>query len=273
MKKLLASCMFAVFGVIVLASCGGSDKDADIRGEARGGPGGPKTGTGQGNPNAVAYPADKATGSIAGKVTFSGTPPAPVQIAMSDNVCKEAHPTPLMTEEVVVDAKGGLKNVFVYIAPVSLSQYRFSGGTERSIDQKGCAYSPHVSGAMLGDTVYASNSDKTSHNVHTGPVNNTPINLAQGPGARDKVLSADSEEMAIKVKCDVHSWMTSYIHVLPHPKFAVTADDGSFKIEGLVPGKYTLCFWHERYAKDDPKTIEITVEDGKAADGSYVMKK
>ena len=45
--------------------------------------------------------------------------------------------------------------------------------------------------------------------------------------------------------------------VAGHPFFAVTGDDGSFKITGVPAGKYTVEAWHERYGT---KTAEITVD-------------
>lgn len=227
------------------------------------------------NGKPVPFPADKATGSVTGTVTFKGEAPKPTEILMSDNVCKEAHKDkPPMREDVLVDDKNHLANVFVYVAPESLAKYEFKSEAEHLIKQEGCRYLPHVLGVVVGDKVLCLNGDQTSHNVHTSPTANSPINLAQQPAAKDKILSAEDTEIAIKVKCDVHAWMTAYIFVLPHPKFAITAADGSFKIEGLLPGKYKLCFWHERYAKDEePKSVEITVEDGKAAKADFELSK
>ena len=68
-------------------------------------------------------------------------------------------------------------------------------------------------------------------------------------------------EAAIKFKCDVHPWMESYLFVLDHPFFAVTDGDGSFEIDGLPPGTYTLAAWHVKAGEQEQ---EITV----GADGS-----
>jgi hypothetical protein len=65
-----------------------------------------------------------------------------------------------------------------------------------------------------------------------------------------------------KIKCDVHPWMNAWIHVLDHPFFSVTGEDGTFTIRGLPPGKYTLTAWHETLGT---KTADVTVEEGKPA--------
>jgi hypothetical protein len=61
----------------------------------------------------------------------------------------------------------------------------------------------------------------------------------------------------VHFKCDVHPWMTSYIGVLPHPYYAVTGDDGSFTIEKLPPGNYTIEAWHESLGT---QTQQVTVD-------------
>ena len=53
----------------------------------------------------------------------------------------------------------------------------------------------------------------------------------------------------MNLKCDLHSWMNSYIGVLAHPFFAVTGDDRSFALSNLPPGDYTIEAWHEVYGE------------------------
>ena len=66
----------------------------------------------------------------------------------------------------------------------------------------------------------------------------------------------------------VHPWMETTIFVLDHPFFAVTGPDGTFTIEGLPSGSYTLGAWHSRLGSQE---IEIAVAaDGKgSADFSF----
>ena len=53
----------------------------------------------------------------------------------------------------------------------------------------------------------------------------------------------------IPVKCNVHSWMRSYIGVLDHPYVAVTSDDGDFAWTAVPPGNYTIAAWHETFGE------------------------
>jgi len=40
--------------------------------------------------------------------------------------------------------------------------------------------------------------------------------------------------------------MLGVVHVLPYPFFAITDENGSFKIENVPPGSYKIEAWHER---------------------------
>ena len=51
------------------------------------------------------------------------------------------------------------------------------------------------------------------------------------------VKQFNDADQIVKLKCDVHPWMTGYVLVSSHPFFAVTGDDGSFKITGCPPGQ------------------------------------
>lgn len=47
--------------------------------------------------------------------------------------------------------------------------------------------------------------------------------------------------------------MTAYLFVMEHPYFAVTNEEGQFKIEGLRSGEYTLAAWHEEFGEQELK--------------------
>jgi hypothetical protein len=66
-----------------------------------------------------------------------------------------------------------------------------------------------------------------------------------------------------------HPWPTAYIAVFDHPYYAITAPNGSYSIDGVPPGKYTLVVWHERAAKVE-RPVEITA--GAAANVSVALQ-
>jgi hypothetical protein len=193
--------------------------------------------------------------TITGTVKLIGTPP---EMAMTkrqaDPYCAK---TPTKEEEVIVGAGGGLKNVVVRISKGLSGRYE-PPTTPAVVDQSACMYRPRVQGIVLGQPVHIKNSDMTLHNVHGYKGASTLFNQAQIPGQPPMIkLFTDADQMA-KLKCDVHPWMTGWVLVSSHPFFAVTGDDGSFKISGVPPGSYTVEAWHERYGT---KTAELTVTD------------
>jgi len=49
--------------------------------------------------------------------------------------------------------------------------------------------------------------------------------------------------------------------VLNHPFFAVSAGDGSYRIEGLPPGDYTIAIWHEVLGEQTTSVLIADRED------------
>jgi hypothetical protein len=59
----------------------------------------------------------------------------------------------------------------------------------------------------------------------------------------------------VTLRCDIHEHMRALILVLDTPHYVVTEPDGSFKLTGLPPGRYTLKAW-----VDSRTTQETPVE-------------
>jgi hypothetical protein len=51
----------------------------------------------------------------------------------------------------------------------------------------------------------------------------------------------------MRLRCDIHGWMTAFIGVISHPYFAVSDRAGSFEIANVPVGQYSIQAWHERY--------------------------
>jgi plastocyanin len=195
----------------------------------------------------VTNPVDPATaGTITGKILFEGTAPTPAPIKMTaDPKCMQEGMT-VTDESLLVNADGGLKNVFVYVKD-GLGNRVFPVPTEPVVlDQQGCHYVPHVFGVQIGQPVEIRNSDPTLHNVHAVAEANQEFNTGQPIQGMKTTHVFTVKEIMVPFKCDVHGWMKSYVGVLDHPFFAVSATDGSFTISGLPPGTYTIEAVHEK---------------------------
>ena len=184
---------------------------------------------------------DEANGAtISGTVHLSGKAPSPVEIDMAqDPACSMAGTN--MSQQYVVN-NGSLANVLVYVKDGLGNKLYPVTRTPVVIDQKGCRFTPHVSGAMVGQQVQFINSDPTMHNVHMTPTvaGNDAIDVSQGPNSGPDTRQFHAPEQMIQLRCNDHPWMQAYVSVLSNPFFAVSDTSGHFAIRGLPPGTYTL---------------------------------
>jgi plastocyanin len=186
----------------------------------------------------------------------------------ADPSCAQQHPTPVMAQEVMVDAKGDLQNVIVFVSE-GLGDRTFDPPSEAAvIEQKGCLYQPHVLAVRANQRLELVNDDPTSHNIHPVPANNREWNKAEPPGSKMEEAFA-REEIAIPVKCNVHPWMHGYIAVFKHPYFAVTGRDGGFDLSHLPPGTYTIKAWHEKLGTS---TQTLTISANETKEMNFVFK-
>ena len=215
----------------------------------------------------TAYNSKGDEGTVSGTIAFAGTVPENPKIDTSaDTQCAARNPN--LTAETWVVKDGKLANTFVYIKDGTLGDGKkigdYSGWpnmpASATLDQNGCHYKPHVMGVVVKEPIKITNSDPTNHNIHFTPSKNPDWNQAQANGAGPMTHQLNVAEVMVPVKCNQHPWMKAYVGVMKHPFFAVSAEDGSFKITGVPPGKYTVGAWHE--ASGGPgteKTMEVTV--------------
>jgi len=190
--------------------------------------------------------ASAGTATVRGEVKFVGAVPKPTPINMAaDPSCAKQHPTPVLSQSLMADARGDLQNVVVFLAD-GLGEGKFDPPSQPAvIEQKGCMYQPHVLALQANQRLELVNDDPTTHNIHPTPANNREWNKAEPPGTKiDEAFPR--EEIAIPVKCNVHPWMRSYVAVFKHPYFMVTGKDGRFNLSNLPPGTYTIEAWHEK---------------------------
>lgn len=191
-----------------------------------------------------------AHGIVRGRVRFAGPIPQVTYLSMADNAhCAAHHDGRVEDESVVVNPDGTLRNVVIWVSG-GLEGKQYPAPAEPAVlDQRGCVFTPHVVTVMTGQRLLVKNSDPFLHNVRAAASKNNPINFAQPTISRGRPLKFDAPERLF-VKCDIHPWMSAFIHVMDTPFFAVTGDGGAFALpEGLPPGDYEVSAWHEVYGE------------------------
>ena len=186
-------------------------------------------------------------GTIKGRVRLSAKSPGNVVIRMGlDPMCVKINAGKrVLQEAVMTSADGGLANVFVRLQGTFP---RVPAPSEPvTIDQRGCVYTPRVLGARVGQTLQIRNDDSLLHNLHSLSAGSNGFNVGQPLAGMVYKFQLKDEEIMLRLKCDVHRWMTAYIGVVSHRYFAVSGGDGTFEIANVPVGTYTIQTWHEGY--------------------------
>jgi plastocyanin len=247
---------FALGLLLVTAACGGGTEPEPAAPAA-----------------APAAPIDAATaGHITGKVMLEGTAPANEAIRMNaDPACLKVAQGAQMQETWVVGPGGEFGNVFVYVKD-GLGDRTFTAPTQPLIlDQQGCRYHPHVFGIMVGQPLEIVNNDPTLHNIHATPAAgvNTEFNTGQPIQGMKTEHVFTRVEVLVPFKCDVHGWMNAFVGVVGHPFFSVSAADGTFALNTLPPGTYTIEAVHERLGS---QTQTVTIGEGQTQEITFTFQ-
>ena len=208
-------------------------------------------------PGAIPAGTSIGSGTISGRVVLDGPAPAREKIHRSDSNCAHADAEEPLTESVVVNSDGSLRNVIVRVTS-GLGDRVFAPAPGVVLDQKGCVYRPHVIAVESNQIVTFLNSDKTIHNIHAVSKINPPFNKSMSVQGQRLDRFFGKPEI-LKVKCDVHGWMSSWIGVFDNPFHAVTGDGGTFELKGLPAGSYEIEAWQETLGT---KTQKVTLADG-----------
>jgi plastocyanin len=214
-----------------------------------------------GEPVAPITRAARDVGTVKGIITYSGKPAkvGKITVSASKNVeCSMHHGEMDLGERSLLAHKdGGLANVVVTIAVPGAEL--IVPEKPAIMDNRGCRFEPHVLVVPAGGEVLVTNSDKTSHNIHTSARKNSSVNHTVAAGTSLDLKFKRKE--AIPVSCDIHPWMKGWIFVADTPFTAVTDELGAFQITGLPTGTYEASLWHETLGR---KKVEVEI----SADGT-----
>jgi hypothetical protein len=197
-----------------------------------------------------------AAGTLTGTITASADlrPGAPVSTGRDSAACGPAIP-----DESVNRQGSGLGGAVVWLDDVRRGKaLPLERRLELEVDH--CRLVPRVQGAVVGSAVNVLAHVPFRQHLHF---------LAGGEGGPRASLLLGQDEQVIPtnlpfdktglviVKDADHPWPTAYLAVFDHPYFAITAPNGSFTIDGVPAGRYTLKVWHER-TKVAQQPVEVS---------------
>lgn len=199
-------------------------------------------------------------GTISGIVKFAGSAPKaePLEVTKDQEACGKT----AASEALIVNAQSkGLKNAVVFLEKVEKGKKL---GGAPVLENAKCVFVPHVQAMPSGASLDVKNSDPILHNTHAYLGMRTIFNLAL-PTQNQVIKKKITQNGVIRVQCDAHTHMSAWVLAVDHPYFAVTDDNGTFKLDGVPPGKYTLAVWHAPWkakGKDKGGRILYEPEEG-----------
>lgn len=204
---------------------------------------------------AAAEPNGWAT--IRGTFKMKGTPPAakPLSVTKDVEVCAPGGKQ-VLSDDVVVDAGGGIKNVLIFLAtkyPAGDAKwehdsYAATKDAEVVFDQKDCVFLSRVFAFRNSQKVKVMNSDGVGHNTNISAKGKMAGSNQVIAGHDFSMYVAGGEaDDPVEVACSIHPWMTARMISRPNPYFAVSKPDGTFEIANVPTGvDLEFRIWHEK---------------------------
>ena len=193
----------------------------------------------------------KEGATIRGTVRVEGKLPKlpPLQITKYKEICKD-----VPNESLIVGPRQGLRYAVVTLEGITKGK-AVERETINELDNVKCRFSPHVQAVSVGQFVLLRNSDPILHTAHASFANEQPqFNVGLYPGRiiRKPLIAAG----LVKIRCEVHPWMSAYIVVTEHPYHAISDIYGEYELSEVPPGTYQLKVWHETLGTQE-KRIEV----------------
>lgn len=128
-----------------------------------------------------------------------------------------------------------------------------------------CDARPITQAAIAGGMLDVQNLDPVAHRTRF-TIAAATIDVVDESDAGQVVPAAAvlARPGLVAVRCDVHPVTRAWIRVFGHPYFTVTARDGSFAIDSVPPGIYTLAVWQPSLGERDT-TIHVAARQSARA--------
>ena len=169
-------------------------------------------------------------------------------------------------DRLVTDDAGALAGAVVHLEGVQAGK-RVPTDQAVHLDNRKCAFVPHVVAASTGQMLEMRNDDPFLHDAHAILGTETLFNLALQKGRTVRHV-LDRPGIA-HVNCNVrHTWMHAYLFVTDDPYHAVTDAAGRFALDDVPPGTYAITVWQELLGS---RRRDVTVAAGETATVDFVL--
>jgi plastocyanin len=205
-----------------------------------------------------APPAGAASGTIRGRVAVHA---GPVEMAERATIAD----VPMGSIHVPVDRRS-----VVYLDPAPRPAFDAREEPTARMDQRNKTFVPHVLAIVAGTTVDFPNSDYTYHNVFSLSKAKS-FDLGRYAVGRSKAVRFERPGI-VRVFCDIHSHMSAFILVFAHRYFAITDQDGRYRLENVPPGTYNVAVWNETTHGDTPRRSVTIPQSGGDVDADFAIR-
>jgi len=192
-------------------------------------------------------------GDLSGRFVFGGdaSPRKKLEITEDKKYCCQHN---LLDESLIVHEENrGLADVVVALylprgaaGPTVHSSYEETANAKVELNNFKCRFDPHVLLLRTTQSMVVMAGDPFISNVRMAPAANRPINHVVPPGTKREFKFPRAERSPCHLTCPVHNWESAWIVIKDHPYFAVSDENGNFRITNLPAGRRTFKVWHER---------------------------